>query len=204
LTWLCQGSEEAIPMSDLDQAVATQLANIEKRTGRSIHDLAVLLRASGLAKHGEQVAMLKRELGMGHGDANLLAHHVRKLDAAAAGQGGPETPADAVEALYSGTKAHLRPIHDKLMAAIRKFGEFEQAPKKTYVSLRRKKQFAMIGPATNTQVEVGINLKDVQPTGGLVALPPKSMCDYKIRLASVDDVSKELLGWIRKAFDAAG
>jgi t-SNARE complex subunit (syntaxin) len=129
---------------------------------------------------------------------------VRKLDAAAAGQGGPETPADAVEALYSGTKAHLRPIHDKLMAAIRKFGEFEQAPKKTYVSLRRKKQFAMIGPATNTQVEVGINLKDVQPTGGLVALPPKSMCDYKIRLASVDDVSKELLGWIRKAFDAAG
>jgi hypothetical protein len=191
-------------MDKIEQAVATQLANIEKRSGRSIHDLAAMLRASGLAKHGEQVAMLKRELGMGHGDANLLAHHVRKLDAEAAGQGGPATPADAVDALYSGKKAQLRPVHDKLMAAIRKFGQFEEAPKKTYVSLRRKKQFAMIGPATNTQVEVGINLKDVKPTGGLVALPPKSMCDYKIRLGSVDEVDQALLGWIRKAFDAAG
>ncbi|NHA14205.1 DUF4287 domain-containing protein [Thioalkalivibrio sp. XN279] len=191
-------------MSDLEQAAATQLANIEKRTGRSIHDLAALLRASGLAKHGEQVALLKRELGMGHGDANLLAHHVRKLDAVAAGQAGPATPADAVAALYSGKKAHLRPIHDKLMAAIRKFGAFEEAPKKSYVSLRRKKQFAMIGPATNTQVEVGINLKGIEPTGGLVALPPKSMCDYKIRIGSADEVDKALLGWIRKAFDAAG
>lgn len=191
-------------MTDLEKAVATQLANIEKRTGRSIHDLAQMLRASGLAKHGEQVAMLKRELGMGHGDANLLAHHARKLDAAAAGEGGPATPAAAVDALYSGKKADLRPIHDRLMHAIRKFGAFEEAPKKTYVSLRRKKQFAMIGPATNTQVEVGINLKDVKPQGGLVALPPKSMCDYKIRLGSVDEVSEELLSWIRKAYDAAG
>jgi len=191
-------------MDKIEQALATQLANIEKRTGRSIHDLATLLRASGLAKHGEQVAMLKRELGMGHGDANLLAHHVRKLDAAAAGQGEPATPAAAVDALYSGKKAHLRPIHDRLMAAIRKFGAFEEAPKKAYVSLRRKKQFAMIGPATTTQVEVGINLKDVKPAGGLVALPPKSMCDYKIRIGSVDEVDATLLGWIRKAYDAAG
>lgn len=191
-------------MTDLEKAVATQLANIEKRTGRSIHDLGQMLRASGLAKHGEQVALLKRELGMGHGDANLLAHHLRKLDAAAAGQAGPATPAAAVDALYSGRKAHLRPIHDALMKAIRDFGEFEEAPKKTYVSLRRKKQFAMIGPATNTQVEVGINLKDVEPTGGLVALPPKSMCDYKIRLDGAGDVTPELLSWIRKAYDAAG
>lgn len=191
-------------MTDLEKAVATQLANIEKRTGRSIHDLAQMLRASGLAKHGEQVALLKRELGMGHGDANLLAHHLRKLDAAAAGQAGPATPAAAVDALYSGTKAHLRPIHDALMKAIRGFGDFEEAPKKTYVSLRRKKQFAMIGPATNSQVEVGINLKDVEPTGGLVALPPKSMCDYKIRLDGAGDVTPELLSWLRKAYDAAG
>ena len=191
-------------MSDLEKAVASQLANIEKRTRRSIHDLTQLLRASGLAKHGEQVAMLKREVGMGHGDANLLAHHVRKLDAAAAGKAGPATPAAAVDALYSGKKAHLRPIHDQLMAAIRGFGEFEEAPKKTYVSLRRKKQFAMIGPATNTQVEVGINLKGVEAAGDLVALPPKSMCDYKIRLGSVDDVSADLLHWVRKAYDAAG
>jgi hypothetical protein len=74
----------------------------------------------------------------------------------------------------------------------------------TYVSLRRRKQFATIGPATTTQVEVGLNMKGVTPTGRLVQLPPKGMCDYKVRLASADEVDAELLGWIRKAFDAAG
>lgn len=191
-------------MTDLDKAVLTQLANMEKRTGKSVQQLAAILRASGLTKHGEQVAMLKRELGMGHGDANLLAHHVRNLEAQAAGEAGPASADDAVAALYTGKKAHLKPIHDKLMRAIEGFGAFEVAPKKTYVSLRRKKQFAMIGPATNTQVEVGLNMKDVKPTGNLVQLPPKSMCDYKVRVSSPEEVDTQLLAWLSKAFDAAG
>jgi hypothetical protein len=184
-------------MNSIDKAVAAQLANIEKRTGQSLADLARIVAASGLAKHGELVTMLKRDLGMGHGDANTLVHHVRRLNASAA-------PQDAVALLYTGKKAALRPIHDRLMKAIRGFGEFEEAPKKTYVSLRRRKQFATIGPATTTQVEVGLNMKGVTPTGRLVQLPPKGMCDYKVRLASADEVDAELLGWIRKAFDAAG
>lgn len=64
-----------------------------------------------------------------------------------------------LDEIYAGPKAALRPIHDRLMADIVKFGEFETLPKKGYVSLRRKKQFAMIGPATNTRVEVGITPK---------------------------------------------
>ena len=191
-------------MGDIDKALATQLGNIEKRTGKTLAQLAKVVRGSGLSKHGELVAMLKRDLGMGHGDANTLVHIVRQQDAAAAGGGAPATPDEAVDALYSGKKADLRPIHDRLMTAIGKFGEFEVAPKKTYVSLRRKKQFAMIGPATNTQVEVGLNVKGLPAADRLVALPPKGMCDYKVRLSTAKEVDRELLGWLRAAFDAAG
>jgi len=191
-------------MGTIEQAVATQLANIEKRTGKSLQQLAKIVRASGLSKHGELVAMLKRDLGMGHGDANTLVHLVRQQDAAAAGDGAPATAGEAVDMLYSGKKAALRPVHDRLMAAVGNFGEFEVAPKKTYVSLRRKKQFATIGPATNTQVEVGLNAKGLEATDRLVQLPPKGMCDYKVRLSTAKEVDRELLGWLRAAFDAAG
>jgi hypothetical protein len=187
-------------MSNPETILATQLANIEKRTGKSLAALAKIIKASGLTKHGEIREMLKRELGIGHGDANALVHHVLKP----AGPDALPSIDESVSALYAGPKAALRPIHDELMARIKTFGEFELAPKKTYVSLRRKKQFAMIGPATNTRVEVGLNLKGIQATARLVAMPPKGMCDYKVKLTDVAEVDAELLNWVRRAYDGAG
>jgi hypothetical protein len=185
----------------MDKALQTQLTNIEKRTGKSLDQLAAVVKRSGLTKHGEIRDMLKRDLGMGHGDANTLVHHVLKSDGATAADGKAE---DAVlDEIYAGPKASLRPIHDKVMAAVRKFGPFEIAPKKGYVSLRGKKQFAMVGPATKSQVEIGLNMKGVAATDRLVALPPGGMCQYKVRVADPSEVDAELLGWIRQAYDAA-
>ena len=89
------------------------------------------------------------------------------------------------------------------MRAIHKFGKFEIAPKKAYVSLRRKKQFAMIGPATKTRVEVGLNMKGVQATERLVVEPPGRMCRYKVKLTDPEGVDTELLAWIRQAYESA-
>jgi hypothetical protein len=187
----------------MDKALETQLANIQKRTGKTLDPLVAIVKKSGLAKHGEIVAMLKTKLGMGHGDANTIVHLARGgiADAPGAPAAGGGDPADA---FYTGPKAALRPIHDRLMAAIGTFGAFEIAPKKTYVSLRRKKQFAMIGPATNTRVEVGLNMKDVRPTSRLEALPPGGMCQYRVKVTAVDEVNDELLKWIRTAYDSSG
>ena len=191
-------------MSSVDQALRTQLENIQKRTGKSLDALYSLIRDSRLTKHGEIRDMLKRDLGMGHGDANTLVHVYFK---AAEGGGAETSTADgeaALDALYSGAKAPLRPVHDRLMAEIRAFGPFEEAPKKTYVSLRRRKQFATIGPATKTRVEVGLNMKGVEPTSRLIVLPPGRMCQYRIDVTDVSQVDPELIGWIRQAYDAAG
>lgn len=185
----------------MDKALQTQLTNIEKRTGKSLEQLAAIVRGSALTKHGEIRDMLKRDLGMGHGDANTLVHVVLKSHGAAATEGKGE---DAVlDEIYSGAKATLRPIHDKVMAAVATFGPFEVAPKKGYVSLRGKKQFAMIGPATKSQVEIGLNMKGTAPTARLAAVPPGGMCQYKVRVSEVSEVDAQLLGWIRQAYDAA-
>ena len=65
-------------MATLDQATQTQIANIERDTGRSFAEWLETVRAIGLARHGEIVAMLKREHGFTHGNANLVA--LRALD----------------------------------------------------------------------------------------------------------------------------
>lgn len=186
---------------DLEKAIATQLANIEKRTGKSLDELTSIVRKSGLSKHGELVKMLKETLGMGHGDANTLVHTVLR----SSGSGAAVPAADnALDALYVGPKSALRPIHDKLLSEMRAFGDFEEAPKKTYVSYRRKKQFAMIGPATNTRVELGLNVKGLDASDRLQELPPGQMCNYKVKLTSADEVDGALIGWIRRAFESAG
>jgi predicted transport protein len=188
-------------MTDLDKAVATQLSNIEKRTGKSLGELTAIVKDSGLSKHGEMVAMLKSNLGLGHGDANTLVHFALKSDGQGAAQG--LSAEQVLDGLYTGPKAGLRPIHDKLLVAIRKLGNFEQAPKKTYVSYRRKKQFAMIGPATNTRVEVGLNVKGLKAAERLQELPGGQMCNYRIKLTDPTEVDAELLDWIRTAYEAA-
>ncbi len=188
-------------MSDVDKALATQLANITQRTGKTQDELRALLDKTGLTKHGELRDHLKQKLGMGHGDANTV---VTLYLAAKSGSGGGGSPSQAVDEIYGGGKEHLRPIHDALMTAIERFGEFEIAPKKGYLSLRRKKQFATIGPPTKSRVEVGLNMKGVAGTDRLQALPAGGMCQYKVHVTDAGQVDRELLGWIRTAYDAAG
>jgi hypothetical protein len=62
----------------------------------------------------------------------------------------------------------------------------------------------MIGPATNSRVEVGLNMKGVAATDRLQALPAGQMCNYKVRLTAPDEVDEELIRWTRTAYDAAG
>ena len=191
-------------MADPAQALATQLANIEKRTGKTLAQLADIVRGSGLSKHGEIRDMLKRDLGMGHGDANTLTHHVLGSAGPAGGDGDGQSLEAIVAGYYDGPKLALRPIHDRLMAEIAKLGAFDTAPKKTYLSLRRRRQFATVGPATKTQVEVGLNASGLAAGERLVALPPGGMCNYRVRVASVGEVDAALVGWIRAAYDSAG
>ena len=189
-------------MSSLDKAVQTQLDNIQKKTGMTLAQVSALVQKSGLSKHGELRDMFKEKLGLGHGDANALVHAILKSDGASAAQGKDE---DAVlDEIYSGAKAGFRPIHEKLMKEITKFGEFEVAPKKGYVSLRRKKQFAMIGPKTNTRFEVGINAKDLKKNARLVEQPAGSMCNYIVALTDAKEVDAELIAWIKSAYEGAG
>ncbi len=182
---------------DLEKAIQTQLSNIQTKVGKSLDEIFAVLTKTGFEKHGQIRDFAKSEFGIGHGDANAIAIQFLKSSAPVP---STENPLDEI---YSGPKAILRPIHDALMSKINEFGEFEVHPKKGYVALRRKKQFAMIGPATNSRVEVGINMKGVPGTDRLIEQPPGGMCQYKVKVSDPTEVNDELFAWIKTAFDAA-
>jgi Domain of unknown function (DUF5655)/Domain of unknown function (DUF4287) len=190
-------------MGTLEKARETQLKNIEAKTGKSLGDLRKLIDKSGLTKHSEIRDMLRKTLGLGYGDANSLVHFAKQSDGQSAAEASGKSIGDLTAALYSGTKSELRPVHDSLLAKIRQWGDFAIAPKKGYFSLRRKKQFATIGPGTKGRLELGLNMRDVKATGRLEALKPGGMCQYRVFLVSAKEVDDELMGWVKTAFDSS-
>lgn len=182
-------------MPDPDAQVENQKRNIEASTGRSFDAWVDLARASGLEKHGELMAWLKTEHGLSHGNANLVALSARR---------GSDAPTgDAlVNSIYAGQKAAVRPLHDAVIAVAKGFGsDVELAPKQAYVSLRRSKQFATVGPASGGRLEVGLNLKGVEPAGRLEA--SSGMCTHRVRLAAPAEFDGEVQAWLREAYDRA-
>ena len=110
-----------------------------------------------------------------------------------------------MEPEYAGAKAGLRPLYDQLLAAIQKFGkDVDVSPKKAYVSLRRNKQFALVQPSTATRLDVGVNLKGTEPTGRLEASGSfNAMVSHRVRLSKATEIDKELLGWLKQAYEAS-
>ena len=147
------------------------------------------------------VSWLKSEHAVTHGYANLIAHKTSGSDAGSKVAAGD----DLVAEMFSGDKAVMRPIFDALMARILPLGsDIEQAPKKGYLSLRRKTQFATLHPSTKTRFDVGLKLKGVEPAGRLEAAGSwNAMVSHRVRLESPADVDDQLVEWLRAAYDGA-
>lgn len=185
-----------------DEQTASMIAAIREKTGKSLDEWVALAKKSGRAKHGELVAWLKTDHGFTHGYANLVAHTALQSDAGSRIAAGD----DLVAEMFAGDKAALRPIFDKLLHAILAFGsDIEQAPKKGYLSLKRKNQFATLHPSTKTRFDVGIKLKGVAPAGRLEAAGSwNAMVTHRVRLESPGQVDAEVIGWLRQAYDQQG
>lgn len=190
-------------MTSVEDGIAAQIRNIEARYGKPLQEWFGLIAASGLTRHAEVVAMLKADYGMAHGAAHRVSLLSRQP---AATEAAPASPGALADALYTGKKAALRPLHDQLMAMIGTLGlDVGQAPKKGYISLRRpRKQFAMIQPSAAGRIDLGLILPGT-PSGG--RLEPSgsfnALFTHRVRVTAAGDLDDELAGWLTAAYTAA-
>jgi len=182
-----------------EEMAEAMIANLKDKTGKSLEQWIAVARKSGAAKHGEIVKILKTSHGLTHGYANLVAHKTLQSDAGSIG-----ATTDLVAAQYAGDKAALKPIYGALIKAAKSCGEMEVAPKKTYVSLRRSKQFAIIQPSTKTRIDLGLNMKGVAAKGRLEKSGSfNAMVSHRVRLEKTSDVDQDVKSWLKQAWSDA-
>ncbi|ANO50712.1 DUF4287 domain-containing protein [Woeseia oceani] len=181
-----------------EEMAQSMIANMPEKTGKPLAEWLKIVDKTGLEKHGQIVTQLKKEFGIGHGFANLIAHkHLAK--------GSSSDIDDLISAQYAAAKAGLKPIYDAVTAMVSKLGkDVEISPKKTCVSYRRKKQFALIQASTKDRVDLGINLKGEPASGRLENSGSfNAMVSHRVRLTKKSEVNAELKAWLKKAYERA-
>lgn len=183
-----------------DEMTAKMMEKVVEETGKTVDQWVKIVQSKKLVKHSKIRTFLKDEHGLTYGYANTLAHVIRDITE------GRQTDDELVEAQYTGAKSSLKPIYESILKAVEEFGsDVAIAPKKAYVSLRRKKQFAIVQPSTKTRMDVGIILKDEKPTERLEEAGSwNSMCSHRVRLTNEKEVDVELVAWLKQAYEAAG
>ncbi len=179
----------------MDKALQTMIDNMPEKTGKSMNEWKKVLKTKSFAKHLEAVNFLKNEHNVTHGFANTIVRLSKEEN---------ETPTDLVENQYKG-KEDLFPIYESLLIVVKGFGnDVKIAPKKTSVSIIRKKQFALIKPATKTRIDLGLKLKDKPTTDRLENSGPfGTMCTHRVRLSNVIEIDNELKEWLKEAYKQA-
>lgn len=170
-----------------------------EKTGKTLPEWIAIVKKQNLAKHGEILKFLKSEHEFTHGFANFVALKSRESDAASFEE------ADLLAMQYGKGKEGLKSIYEKLLSEIRQFGEdIEFVPKKASVSVRRKKQFALIQPSTKTRIDLGLKLPGKALEGRLGDSGRfGTMCTHSVSLTSLDEVDEELVNWLREAYQMA-
>ena len=179
----------------MDKALQTMINNMPEKTGKSLEEWKKILLEKSFTKHGEAVKFLKTEYGVTHGFANTIVSLSKEIS---------DSPDDLVLNQYKG-KEQLLPMYEKLKEVVAAFGnDVKIIPKKTSVSVVRKKQFTLIKPATKTRIDLGLKLKDKSTTDRLGNSGPfGSMCTHRVQLTDVSQIDNELIDWLKEAYSKA-
>src|SRR2546423_4512335 len=183
------------------------IAELKQNTGRSLEEWLAFIKKSGPKDEKARREWLKTEHGLGTNSARWLAE---RADGKGTEVGDPDTYLQAaegyVEAMFSGSKAELRPLYDALLKLGLSVGKDAKAcPCQTIVPLYRNHVFAQIKPTTRTRIDFGLALGDTKKTpkrlidtGGFAK---KDRITHRFEITSLKDIDDEVKRWLKVAYD---
>ena len=177
------------------------LDNIKAKTGKTADDFKNLAAKKGLLKPtikaGEIVEWLKKDFDLGHGHAMAIYAVLKSANK-------PKLSSeDAIEKHFNGNKAVWRKTFDGFINKLKEFGnEIKVEPTSSYLSiLNADKKFAVV-QITNERMDIGIKLKGTEPTERFESSGSwNTMMTHRVRINSQKQIDKELIKWLRNAYE---
>ena len=182
------------------------IGELKQKTGRTLEEWLKLIKKEGPADEKARRDWLRDKHGLNTPAATSIAERAAgKVMVSEDPDVYLETAERDVDKMFSGGKAHLRPVYDALLKLGLKTGkEAKACPCSTIVPLYRKHVFAQIKPTTQTRIDMGFALGDMKPTGRLIdtgGFAKKDRITHRIPIASLDDIDDEVKHWLKVAYD---
>lgn len=185
--------------SDMMNSVSDSM---KERTGKTLEEWVEVVKVSGIDPLDQKSVRnwLKSEHGILQNSQWAIA------DAAARAAGWVRPSVEGyIDAQYQGEKAVLRPIFDALREIIEGLGEDVAVEGRGgYTPFVRKRQFAAVQASTKTRVDLGLRFKEAPESALLSTSSLPGQSTNKVGLSSVEDITDELVGLIRLAYEQNG
>lgn len=147
------------------------IAGLFQKTGRTLEEWIEFVQEEGPETERERRAWLKAEHNVGTNASWWIAE---RAEGRGSEDGDPVAYLKAAEGyvktMFSGKKAGLKPIYQKILKIARGLGsDVKICPCKTIVPLYRHRVFAEIRPAAVNRIDLGFSLGETKATSRLLA-----------------------------------
>ena len=190
------------------------IAELPEKTGRSLEQWLKFIKKEGPADEKTRREWLKTKHNLGTNSAWWLAERASADPNKGFAEEDPKEylrmAGKYVDDMFTGGKAGLRPIYDKLLSIGLAIGSDSKAcPCQTIVPLYRNHVFAQIKPTTNTRIDLGFALGPMikqgkkvaarlQDTGGFAK---KDRITHRIPITSLKEIDDDVKKWLKIAYD---
>src|SRR6185436_2049179 len=179
---------------EMYQAIAK---NLPKNTGKTLDQWIDLVNKKGPKEREEQIDWLKIKHNLGNGQAKTIVKMMHEGLA-------DYDEDDLMKHHFNRDKDYQKPIYEKIVGIIKKWGRHTIAVNKTYISLIKNQQFALV-KTTKESLVIAVPGQAVRAAKSKDFIPAKNLgsskITHKVVLNDVSDLNDGVMKVLRASYD---